>query len=83
MNKIEDMITLLPASEVRQVSDQSMIRIEREQIAYAINSCANTGEYSVWISDSLSETVQSELKANGYTLKQTVKLSTKGWLISW
>lgn len=80
-----ELITLKPAADVRTVADSAEIEHENMAIAHAINTAANTGQYSVTWQNSISEQAQKTLKNNGYTLTLCDRNAypQRPWTISW
>lgn len=64
----EELTTLKPASDVRNVADSAYEIHEEMSVAHDINTAANSGEKSITIIRKLSENLESKLKAKGYTI---------------
>ena len=64
----EELTTLKPASDVRNVADSAYEIHEEMSVAHDINTAANSGEKSITIVRKLSENLESKLKARGYTI---------------
>lgn len=64
----EELTTLKPASDVRNVADSAYEIHEEMSLAHDINTAANSGEKSITIVRKLSENLKSKLKAKGYTI---------------
>ena len=64
----EELTTLKPASDVRNVADSAYEIHEEMSVAHDINTAANSGEKSITIVRKLSENLESKLKAKGYTI---------------
>lgn len=64
----EELTTLKPASDVRNVADSAYEIHEEMSVAHDINTAANLGEKSITIVRKLSENLESKLKAKGYTI---------------
>lgn len=64
----EELTTLKPASDVRNVADSAYEIHEEMSVAHDINTAANSGGKSITIVRKLSENLESKLKAKGYTI---------------
>lgn len=64
----EELTTIKPASDVRNVADSAYEIHEEMSVAHDINTAANSGEKSITIVRKLSENLESKLKAKGYTI---------------
>lgn len=64
----EELTTLKPASDVRNVADSAYEIHEEMSVAHDINTAANSGEKSITIVRKLSENLESKLKAKGYII---------------
>lgn len=80
-----ELTTLKSAEEVRAVADTAEFEHELMAVAHAINTAANTGEYSVTLNTKLSEDVQKELQAQGFKVEDAYPAACPGrtWIISW
>ena len=65
----DDMTTLHPASESKQVAESAPDAQQLNAVAYQINNAANCGETSVEFLQTLRPAVQSELESKGYSLR--------------
>lgn len=64
----EELTTLKPASDVRNVADSAYEIHEEMSVAHDINTAANSGEKSISIVRKLSDNLIEKLKAQGYTI---------------
>ena len=74
---------LVSASSAKSTSDSAVDDINLQQVAYAINSAANTGQTEVVVMTPLTDNTLTQLEANGYTVvykKSGAELTT---VISW
>lgn len=80
----EDITTLLPASQVKQVADAAEFIHESQSIATVINMAANTGAHSVTYSHAISKTMLTTLETQGYVVTQNDHAAdpTKCYMIS-
>ena len=62
----DQLIELKPASEVKSVADSALLVQEKQAVAFAINSAANSGQHEIVISKSLSDAIIEELEGLGY-----------------
>lgn len=74
---------LLPASEAKAVAESAIDATNLAQVAYAINTAANTGETEAVIMSLMTPNTISELESNGYKImyKKTAAQSTV--VVSW
>lgn len=81
----EELTTLKPASDVRNVADSAYEIHEEMSVAHDINTAANSGEKSITIVRKLSENLESKLKAKGYTITTASENYTEPYcyVISW
>lgn len=81
----EELNTLHKASEVKSVSESAVAIHEKNSVARLINLAANTGESTAIWEHPLSDSLESELKSNGYTVTKLHKVAKEGslWQISW
>lgn len=83
--KSEDLTTLIPASQAKQIADGMPLYQEQSAIAALINGAVNTGAYSVRYNQPISSETLQLLKDNGYNVK-SVKcsaISNSQYDISW
>ena len=84
-----DMITLKPASTSRSTAQAAPLRMEIQQIAYAINNAANCGQVTVTYTHPISADARAQLESNGYKIYNTDNSSlgrdeiSKEFMISW
>ena len=65
----QDELTILKAaSAVKTVADTAVFEQEQKDIAYAINTAANTGNTEVLVHRILSDQMKTILTQQGYTL---------------
>lgn len=76
--------TLRPAADVKDVAEKAAEVHELQQLAYAINTAADTGELQTVYEHAISDNAQSTLELQGYQLTP-YKLATNGaaYIISW
>lgn len=81
----EELNTLHAADEVKSVSEAAVAIHEKNSVARLINLAANTGEKQAIWEHPLSESLESELKSNGYTIKKLTESVPVCmlWQISW
>lgn len=66
--KPEDMTELKSASALEAVASHAVYIHEKQAVAHALNTAANSGQHSITWSKGLSEALQVELRAQGYKL---------------
>lgn len=83
--KAENLTTLIPASQAKQIADGMLIYQEQASIAALINGAVNTGGYSVRYNQPISETTLVLLKDSGYIVKpvECSALKDSQYDISW
>lgn len=80
----DHMTELRPASDSKVTASTAEKDIQLQAVAYAINSAANTGEYTAVYQGKLLDEVKTELESNGYTLLQyTSVIPDNSTVISW
>lgn len=67
------MCDLVTAAEAKAVADEAPFVLEKQSVAYAINSAANTGAHEVTWSKPLSPEMIDLLKENGYHVIQNTR----------
>lgn len=70
---IEDITTLIPASDAKAVADGAADTIEEQTVAAAINTAANAGQHSITWSKPISNTLKSTLEDLGYRVISNVR----------
>lgn len=68
----DELTTLIEASEVAKVADDAESIIEEQQVAYLINSAANTGARMALFNHPLSEDMIKNLEEKGYTVNKKI-----------
>lgn len=68
-----ELCELVPASEAKAIADKAPFTLEKQSVAYAINSAANTGAHEVTWSKPLSAEMIQLLKDNNYTVVQNTR----------
>lgn len=71
---MDELMTLKAASAVKTVADNALADQQEKEVAYAINTAANTGEYDVAYNGKLIDSVKTKLEADGYTVTYDVAL---------
>ena len=74
---------LLPAAEAQSVASTAIDELNLQQVAYAINSAANTGELRTVIMSSMTDNTISELEAKGYKIEHKISGAEKTTVVSW
>lgn len=78
------LVTLRSAEDVREVAENAAEIHEMQQIAYAINTAANTGELCVEYNHGISDSMMSTLEQQGYTIKpHPLANEQPSYIISW
>ena len=63
---MDELMTLKAASAVKTVASTAAADQQEKEIAYAINTAANTGEYDVAYNGKIIDSVKTKLESNGY-----------------
>jgi len=63
---ISEMTELKSAAQAKAVADEALKIHEKQQIAAAINSAANSGEHSIIYQHPISDEVKAILEGQGY-----------------
>ena len=81
---LDALTQLQPAADVKTVAENADEIHETQEVAYAINTAANTGVTEVIYDKAISDNVQSTLEAQGYTLTQRPMANGHAsYIISW
>lgn len=65
---VEELTTLRPASELKEVANTAVEETEKASIAYALNSAANCGQHEKAVNGPISDKLMEELKQQGYEI---------------
>lgn len=66
---LKELTTLISASDAKSVAESADLYHELSEIAYQINTAANTGSKSVRILHQISKDALDELEGQGYVVK--------------
>lgn len=66
---IENINTLIPAADLKDIAEAAPLKLEKDAVARAINLAANTGSLTVTWSSTLSDSVISDLEELGYVVE--------------
>lgn len=81
---LDSLTQLQSATEVKNVAENASEIHETQEVAYAINTAANTGATSVIFNKAISDNVQSTLESKGYVLTQREMANRHAsYIISW
>lgn len=82
---VEDISKLIPAVELKKVSDTAQLEQEKSQVARLVNLAANTGETRAIWNHYLSDELKSYLESEGYkvTFENSAADPSKVWVIDW
>lgn len=74
---------LIDAQEAREISNASPQQLERQSVAYCINTAVYTGLHEALWQHPLSEEIKAELEALGYQVRQDAKSAdpSTAWII--
>ena len=79
---ISDMNILKSASEVRSISETALIDQQIAEVAYVINTAANSGEKRCIFCRNLLDKTIEELENKGYTITKLDNLSAIQYTIT-
>lgn len=80
----DEMTTIHPAADCKQVAEAAPDEQQRGAVAFAINNAANCGELSVEFLQPLRPAVEGELTSNGYSIRNSGgAVPTSSVVISW
>ena len=79
-----ELCELVPASAAKEIADAAPFTLEKQSVAYAINSAANTGAHEITWSKPLSSEMIDLLESNGYQVTQNLRAAdpNKSWKIA-
>lgn len=74
---------LIPASEAKAVSETALDAINLAQVAYAINTAANTGETQTVVMTQMTDNTKEQLNAKGYKVNYKLTGAQPTLVVSW
>lgn len=86
---IENISTLISASDLKDIAEAAPLILEKGAVARAVNLAANTGALTVTWTNTLSDSVIADLEELGYVIEPvsdaviTPELGQTLWTISW
>lgn len=74
---------LIDSQEAREISNESPLQLERQSVAYCINTAVYTGLHETLWQHPLSEELKAELEALGYQVRNDAKSAdpNTAWII--
>ena len=88
-NSSIDFTTLVSASEAKATAQAAPLKHEMQQIAYAINTQASTGAFTVTYNNRMSKEAKEQLESKGYLVHNSDNSSLgredycNEYIISW
>lgn len=77
----KQLATLLPASTVAAIADKAQLLHQEQEVAYLINSAANTGEKSVIWNKPMTDALKAILDGQGYKVTRMPNSANEQWLV--